>query len=239
MTYPHSTLNPEPPLHFPKRFFIRGAEELRNFCWKQCYDGVDVRKSIYKILFPWVLIVLSFLFASAWLDKKAFYSFDVIWRASIITGVYFFGKTRLSLSFKQWITLGLVFILNFEIVRVFSSSQPTLYIVLTIVLGPLSEEMFFRGWLISRIEGDRRDKIFKSSLFFSLYHLKNAFILTPLALAYQLLYTGLVVGPIFAWVRLRYNSLFPSTVLHSVNNMIGLTVTERLFPLVVKKSVKF
>ncbi|HUV42945.1 MAG TPA: CPBP family intramembrane glutamic endopeptidase [Patescibacteria group bacterium] len=188
-----------------------------------------------QIILFWFLIVSSFLVASICFVRENFLFFELLWRVSIIAGVYFFGRPRFSFTRKQWITLLLIFILTFGITRVFSSSHSFLYSLLAVILGPLAEEMFFRGWLISRLEGSKRDKIVKSSFLFSLYHLKNAFLLPPLALAYQLLYSGLVIGPIFAWVRLRYDSLFPSIVLHSVNNTIGLTITERFFPSIIKR----
>lgn len=194
-----------------------------------------MNKDIKGLILPWALIVLSFLFASIWIDRKIFYLFDIFWRVAIIGGVCVLGRVRFCFSLKQWVVLALIFVFNFGIARVFSSLQSISSLVSNVVLAPLSEEVFFRGWLLSKLKGSQRDKIVKSSLFFSLYHLKNAFILAPLAWVYQLLYTGLVVGPIFAWVKLRYNSLPPSIALHSINNMIGLTMTERFLPLIIKK----
>lgn len=198
-----------------------------------------INEYIRKFLLPWLLIVISFFLASIWLDKQSLYYFDLIWRILIIGGVSFIGKIRLSFSFKQWTILALIFVLNFGSVYVYNPSHHLLYVVSAVALGPLAEEMFFRGWVISKLRGSPKDKIIKSSFLFALYHLKNAYVLAPFALIYQVLFAGLVVGPIFAWMKLRYNSLFPSLTLHSITNMVGSTVTEKLFPFIIKKNLKF
>ena len=58
-----------------------------------------------------------------------------------------------------------------------------------------------------------------SSLLFGLFHVRNVYWLEPWPLARTMLFTGLVAGPVFAWVTLRFRSLWPAVVLHSANNL--------------------
>jgi len=198
-----------------------------------------MKKDVKDILPFWILIVMSFFLASLWLDKQSFYLFNLIWRILIIAGIHFFGNIHIGISIKQWVVLGLIFVLNCWLVYYFFPSLSFLDVIVTIGFGPLAEEIFFRGWVISKLRGNNKDKIIRSSFLFALYHLKNIYILTPLVLVYQILFAGLVVGPIFAWVRLKYNSLFPVIVLHGFNNMIGSTITEKLLSFIIQRIPKF
>jgi membrane protease YdiL (CAAX protease family) len=57
-----------------------------------------------------------------------------------------------------------------------------------------------------------------SSLFFGLWHLKNIFWLTEYNLIHQMLYTGLIFGPITAVLALKTRTVWPGVILHYLNN---------------------
>lgn len=201
-------------------------------------------KKILFFHFKWstagVVFLVSGLYFLASLIWKGsdFYIFDALWRVGIIAGLLLLGF-RPHLSPKQWVSLIVLFTLEFFLYRFFQSSLPIYRILISVCFAPMAEEFLFRGWIIQKVEGSNKQKIIASSFFFSLYHLKNAFVLSPLALIYQILYAGLVVGPLFAWVRIHYGSVFTSIVLHSGNNTIADVITPKLLPFLVKRTKDF
>jgi membrane protease YdiL (CAAX protease family) len=58
-----------------------------------------------------------------------------------------------------------------------------------------------------------------SSLLFGLVHLRNIYWLDAAAPAKNMAFTGLVLGPILAWVTLRLRTVWPAVILHYVNNL--------------------
>jgi membrane protease YdiL (CAAX protease family) len=184
------------------------------------------------------LVSGSYFLGSVFLHGFPFYVFDMLWRATCIGAVLISGF-RPTVSPKQWGILLVVFCIEFLFYYFLSPEFPLYRILISIVLAPILEEFLFRGWVISKIEGSRKRKVLVSSLFFSLYHLKNAFVLTPLALIYQLLYAGFIVGPLFAWARLHFDTVFASILLHSGNNTIADVITPKLFPFIGKRTRYF
>lgn len=53
-----------------------------------------------------------------------------------------------------------------------------------------------------------------SSLFFCLWQLKNVFWLTDYRLIHQMLYTGLIFGPIIAVLAQKTRTIWPGVILH-------------------------
>jgi membrane protease YdiL (CAAX protease family) len=84
------------------------------------------------------------------------------------------------------------------------------YLVGSVVIAPLAEELMFRGYLLNvwmaRI-GMWRAIIF-STLLFGLLHWQNTFFAIPL-------------GFVFALVYLRYDSLWPGILLHALYNFLA------------------
>ena len=95
---------------------------------------------------------------------------------------------------------------------------------------PIYEELVFRGFVLTALlrgTGPKRAILF-SSLLFGLWHLKNiSWHPSTEALVHQMVYAGLVVGPILAWVTLRLRTLWPAVMLHYANNLLGTYVVER------------
>ena len=94
-----------------------------------------------------------------------------------------------------------------------------------ILFVPITEEILFRGFILGALEiayGPVRAVVI-SSLFFGLWHLKNVFWLTDYQLIHQMLYTGLVFGPVTASLALKTRTIWPGVILHYLNNiLVGL-----------------
>jgi membrane protease YdiL (CAAX protease family) len=91
-----------------------------------------------------------------------------------------------------------------------------------ILFVPITEEIIFRGLILGALEiayGPVR-AIVLSSLFFGLWHLKNVFWLTDHQLIHQMLYTGLIFGPITAVLALKTRTIWPGAILHYLNNLL-------------------
>lgn len=90
------------------------------------------------------------------------------------------------------------------------------------LINPIYEEVIFRGWILGRLARYYRANlpaIAVSSVLFGLLHLRNIYWLEPERLVGVMLYTGLILGPVLAWVTLRCRSVWPAVVLHYLNNL--------------------
>lgn len=89
-----------------------------------------------------------------------------------------------------------------------------------ISVGPLVEELLFRGVLFSALL--RRLHvgwaIFASALLFGLVHLPD------FGGAWYAVPDLVLVGVVLAWLRLRSGSLWPAVVAHACNNLLGMLV---------------
>lgn len=192
---------------------------------------------IYLIL---ALIVASYYFNAARNTGKSFIKLNLVWVGTIILLSILFGNLR-PLSVVQVATLAFVFAATFTFVKEFNSrfklkgQNLSNYLILSgVLIAPVVEELFFRGWLIGAIDGTYLEKIMISSLLFGLYHIKNYPLLTKGALLYQMAYAGLIIGPILAFARLETGSVFLPIILHSLNNALSYSVTRLFFPAIVK-----
>lgn len=91
-----------------------------------------------------------------------------------------------------------------------SSTYVLLWALTAGVLAPFSEELIFRGILLNlwrRRWGTARAVLF-SAIAFGAIHLHNAIYAT-------------IAGIFFALVYLKYRSLWPGTLLHSLYNLVG------------------
>lgn len=90
-----------------------------------------------------------------------------------------------------------------------------------VLVSPIYEELIFRGWILSRLV--RRNStgisIVVSSLLFGLLHLRLIYWLETPALLRAMAVTGLVYGPILAYLTLRFRSLWPGVILHYAINL--------------------
>jgi hypothetical protein len=91
-----------------------------------------------------------------------------------------------------------------------------------ILFVPITEDILFRGFILGALEiayGPVR-AVVVSSLLFGLWHLKNVFWLTDYQLIHQMLYTGLIFGPVTGALALKTRTIWPGVILHYLNNIL-------------------
>jgi membrane protease YdiL (CAAX protease family) len=87
--------------------------------------------------------------------------------------------------------------------------------IAVVVIAPLIEELFFRGYLFKLFEDKLGENpaVILTSVLFAAAHF-NIFTFLPI----------LVMGGLMGWARKRTGSIVPSLVLHMANNLIALLV---------------
>jgi len=93
----------------------------------------------------------------------------------------------------------------------FEAPKGIFAIIYVVILGPIAEEIVFRGWCIDRLKkyGSIPAIVF-TSLAFGLFH-GNLF---------QCL-AAIIIGIVFAYLTIRFNSILPSIILHILNNALA------------------
>lgn len=100
-----------------------------------------------------------------------------------------------------------------------------LSLLISVVLGPVTEEVTFRGVLLQALGGrSRRTAIVVSALVFSLFHILGLASGNIAAAAAVVLPQLFIVGVILAWVTLRSGRLGPAIFLHSGFNLLAAIV---------------
>lgn len=90
----------------------------------------------------------------------------------------------------------------------------------SLLFVPMYEELLFRGLILKFFEknyGAIKAIVFVSILF-GLWHLKNIFWLDFNQLIRQIGFTALIFGPITCWVTIKTRSVWPSVIIHYINN---------------------
>ncbi len=87
---------------------------------------------------------------------------------------------------------------------------------LAVILGPICEEIIFRGYLfkIIKIRLNNFYAIILNSFFFGIIHLELSAIIP-----------AVILGISLSLIRLKTNNLIPSTIIHSLHNLFALIVT--------------
>ncbi|HRH69119.1 MAG TPA: type II CAAX endopeptidase family protein [Flavobacteriales bacterium] len=159
----------------------------------------------------------------------------------LVTGTYFSNRRSLqplalrSFSLKPFIPwLGLAFLLGVissalersfpdlrsgMMERLLTSSLDSTYVTIIAigVLVPLFEELIFRGLMFSKLEAEFNSNVavVVTSVLFLLVHLQYSvlvlLVMLPLAL-------------ILGMVRYRTGSVWPSFIIHSLNNLAGILI---------------
>lgn len=90
--------------------------------------------------------------------------------------------------------------------------------VVVVSIGPLVEELLFRGLLLSALLRHLREgwAILASALLFGLVHLPD------LKWLWYAVPNLVLVGAVLAWLRLRARSLWPAVLAHACNNLLGM-----------------
>ncbi len=102
----------------------------------------------------------------------------------------------------------------------FTSSPATLttFAIVAVVLAPIFEELFFRGFiqpLLSRTFGTIAGIVITACLFGALHGFEYKWVWQ-----YALFIT--LAGIVFGWLRARTNSIIPSTVMHGCFNAVSV-----------------
>ncbi len=94
---------------------------------------------------------------------------------------------------------------------------------LSILFVPIYEEILFRGIVLENITKkiSQPKAIIFVSILFGAWHAKNIFWLSPQQLTTQILYATLLISPIFCWITLQTKSIWPSVILHYLNNLLS------------------
>ncbi|WP_164986113.1 MULTISPECIES: CPBP family intramembrane glutamic endopeptidase [Enterococcus] len=184
-------------------------------------ENTELSKNIFLIIFcstHFLLFFLSIIFfrkeiQSKWVDflfnwksnlKYIFCGIVLIFVLNIILGIFLKqqGTNQESLDIMLKISSGILSIL---------------FYLVTVIVGPINEEVVFRRILI----GDG-NKIFSktlllifSSVSFGLIHIHKISEL-PIAIPY------ICAGFIFGYIYIRFNNIFSSIAIHVLNNLIGI-----------------
>ena len=91
-----------------------------------------------------------------------------------------------------------------------------LIFLLAVILGPICEEIIFRGYLfkILKIRLNNFYAIILNSIIFGIIHFELSAIIP-----------AVILGISLSLIRLKTNNLIPSTIIHSLHNLLALIVT--------------
>jgi len=186
----------------------------------------------YSIL----LVILADLILTLNFRGKILMWLLILIRFVLILGLLLTGAVIVGFTPYEWIfVLGLMN-LNILIARYIFHRRDKWYLLFALVVAPIAEELLFRGVLMERLSSVYSAQIMISSALFGIYHVKNAFRLSPFALFYQILYAAFVVGPLFAFIKITTGSILFCIAAHSLNNLIAETLTRKYFPQIMKES---
>lgn len=156
-------------------------------------------------------------------DLRESLVFDRISAAKLI-GLVVIGFTVCMLSnlftniyLENVYTFGIYLYFDIETPVSNSAAEILIYFISTAVVPAFSEEILFRGAIMSKLRrfGDST-AVFVSALLFGLYH--GNFIQIPFAF---------VVGLVLAWTVVYTNSMLPAILIHMANN--GFSVISDIF----------
>ena len=88
---------------------------------------------------------------------------------------------------------------------------------------PIYEEIIFRGFILSGLLAlySTFMAVFISSILFGLWHIKNIFYVPKNQVIYQMLYTGLIFGPITAYITIISGTIWIAVIVHQLNNLLA------------------
>ena len=134
-----------------------------------------------------------------------------VWQHAVIAILFTFAIAELCSSLIDLVGISRIFTSYQESAEsMFQGQNPLLLIITTVILGPLTEEMVFRGLTYRRIRsyvGVRKAILF-SALLFGIYHMNIV----------QFLF-AFVVGCLFAWLYEKSGTLLVSIGAHMLINL--------------------
>jgi len=138
-----------------------------------------------------------------------------------------FKKVWILTPFAQ-ITLMVLFFISIAILGKFCLmktgllfGRPNSYYLETL-FAPIYEEIIFRGIMLGLFL--KQFSLFKSivftSILFGIWHLKNIFFVDVEDLIKQIIYTGLVFGPVMCFLTYKTKTIWIASIIHYLNNLI-------------------
>ncbi len=99
-------------------------------------------------------------------------------------------------------------------------------------LSSIYEEIIFRGIVLFGLLHITNSiyAVITSSLLFGLWHLKNHKWQTRSQTMYQVVYTGLIFGPIMAIISLWTGTIWIAVILHYIHNILADLMRKRKVP---------
>jgi len=93
----------------------------------------------------------------------------------------------------------------------------------SLFFAPIYEEIIFRGLILAGLMTiySITTAIIISSILFGIWHLKNIFYLPKNQVIYQMLYTGLIFGPIAAYITVISGAIWIAVIIHQLNNLLA------------------
>ncbi len=158
---------------------------------------------------------------------------DVIWRLCIVLPVFFLFPESIHIAVQEGfvavLIVSCIYSIAYFLSKFYGLKNSVYFLFVSTVGAPIMEEVLFRGFILNSIHVEVRLTIILSSVLFGLYHLKNYFIKSQRSLVIQIMYATFIVGPLFAWITLQTSSIFLVIILHSINNAIAATITQKYF----------
>ena len=110
---------------------------------------------------------------------------------------------------------------------------------ISILFVPIYEEVIFRCFILVGLMNLYSSflSIVLSSLLFGLWHLKNIFYIPKKNLIYQIVYTGLIFGPIASILVLSTGTIWVAVIFHYIHNILAHYTQSFLHKYSNKKSL--
>ena len=97
-------------------------------------------------------IILSFFLGTLLIPVQLISHFIIIWRFAWLGWMLLAGE-RFNFNFRQWTLLGVLLLGGFFFANYISPELGWPHLAVSIILAPLTEELFFRSWLIKNLCG--------------------------------------------------------------------------------------
>ena len=103
--------------------------------------------------------------------------------------------------------------------KIFTNYPPTTIIF----FAPIYEEVIFRGIILSGLiyMYGIVPAIIITSILFGVWHIRSIFFMSSRKTLAQILYTALILGPIFATLTIHTGSIWLAVILHFLNNLFA------------------
>lgn len=91
------------------------------------------------------------------------------------------------------------------------------------LFAPIYEEALFRGIFLSGLiyMYGMIPAVIITSILFGIWHIRSIFFMSVNKTIVQILYTGLILGPIFAIITIYTGSIWLAVILHFLNNLFA------------------